>query len=277
MSLNSQIRKPAVAGLFYSGHKSTLEKEVAIFLENAKGDMTINKVYGLISPHAGYIYSGGVAAYAYRQILDREFDTVVVISPSHRVYFEEVSVFQGKGYSTPLGNIEIDNEIATELVSKHPKIIFSSLGHEIDEHSLEVQLPFLQHVLNSFRLVPIVMGNQDLKNINILSEALSEVLVNKNVLLVASTDLSHYHRQDRATLLDNVVVDAINQYDENTLYSALQDGTCEMCGGGPVVTTMKVCRELGAKKSKVLLYRNSGDITGDRSQVVGYMSGLLYS
>jgi AmmeMemoRadiSam system protein B len=277
MSPNIQIRKPAVAGLFYSGNKSTLEKEVAIFLENAKDDMVVNKVYGLIAPHAGYIYSGGVAAYAYRQIIDREFDTVIVISPSHRVYFEEISVFQGMGYSTPLGNIEIDQNVATALVSKHPSIIFSGLGHEIDEHALEVQLPFLQHVLNNFRLVPIVMGNQDWKNIEILSTALSEVLLDRNALIVASTDLSHYHRQDRAALLDNVVVDTINQYDEKALYSALQDGTCEMCGGGPVVTTMKVCRTLGATKSKVLLYRNSGDITGDRAQVVGYMSGILYT
>jgi len=277
MSIENQIRKPAVAGLFYSGQKNTLEREVAIFLENAKGDMVINKVHGLIAPHAGFIYSGGVAAYSYRQIVGMEFDTVVVISPSHRVYFEEISVFDGKGYSTPLGTIEVDSVVSRELVEKHPNIIFSDLGHDADEHALEVQLPFLQHVLTDFKLVPVVMGNQDIGNIDILSNALVSVLKDRNALIVASSDLSHYHRNDRAELLDKVVVDAVNAYDENTLYDALQDGKCEMCGGGPVVTAMKVCRELGALKSKVLLYRNSGDVTGEWAQVVGYMSGLLYS
>lgn len=276
MSIESQIRKPAVAGLFYSGQKSTLEKEVAVFLENAQSDMVINRVYGIIVPHAGYMYSGGVAARAYRQLVDRQFDTVVVISPSHRVYFEEISVYEGRAYSTPLGVIEVDRDLAGALVNSHPNIIFSELGHDEDEHALEVQLPFLQHVLDDFKLIPIVMGNQDKENIELLAEALSSVLENKNVLIVASSDLSHYHRHDRASLLDKVVVDAVNNFDEEKIYRDLQDGLCEMCGGGPVVTTMKVCRNLGAKRSKVLLYRNSGDVTGERDQVVGYLSGILY-
>jgi AmmeMemoRadiSam system protein B len=276
MATESKIRKPAVAGLFYSSHKNTLEKEVAVFLENAQTDMIINRLYGIVVPHAGYMYSGGVAARAYRQLLDRQFDTVVVISPSHHVYFEEISVFNGRGYSTPLGILDVDRDLAEFLVESHPNIIFSGLGHDEDEHALEVQLPFLQHVLNEFKIIPIVMGNQDKENIDILAEALSSVLRDQNVLVVASSDLSHYHKHDRAALLDKVVIDAVNNFDEEKLYADLQAGSCEMCGGGPVVTAMKVCRNLGARRSKVLLYRNSGDVTGDRSQVVGYMSGILY-
>ncbi len=277
MSDGNKIRKQAVAGLFYSSDKNTLEREVAVYLENAQGDMVINKLSGIIVPHAGYMYSGGVAARAYRQLVDRAYDTVVVISPSHRVYFEEISVYDGSGYSTPLGVVDIDRDLAGFLVESHPNIVFSGLGHDEDEHALEVQLPFLQHVLNDFKLIPVVMGNQDKENIDILSEALSSVLRDQNVLVVASSDLSHFHKHDRAALLDKVVVDNVNAFDEEKLYSDLQDGLCEMCGGGPVVTAMKVCRNLGAKRSKVLLYRNSGDITGDRNQVVGYLSGILYS
>jgi hypothetical protein len=276
MNIESEIRKPAVAGLFYSAQKETLEREVAVFLENAQSDMVINKVFGIISPHAGYMYSGGVAARAYRQLVDRNFDTVVVISPSHRVYFEEISVYQGKGYSTPLGVLEVDRELSKDLVDAHENIIFSGLGHDKDEHALEVQLPFLQHVLDDFKIIPISMGNQDKENIDILADSLSRVLQDKNALVVASSDLSHYHRHDRAALLDKVVVDAVNNFDEEKLYKALQDGLCEMCGGGPVITAMKVCRNLGAKRSRVLLYRNSGDVTGERNQVVGYLSAVLY-
>lgn len=277
MSDVTKIRKQAVAGLFYSSDKNTLEREVAVYLENAQGDMVINKLSGIIVPHAGYMYSGGVAARAYRQLVDRAYDTVVVISPSHRVYFEEISVYDGSGYSTPLGVVDIDRDLSGFLVESHPNIVFSGLGHDEDEHALEVQLPFLQHVLNDFKLIPIVMGNQDKENIDILSEALSSVLRDQNVLVVASSDLSHFHKHDRASLLDKVVIDNVNAFDEEKLYSDLQEGLCEMCGGGPVVTAMKVCRNLGAKRSKVLLYRNSGDITGDRNQVVGYLSGILYS
>ncbi len=270
------IRKPGVAGLFYSGKKETLEREVAIYLESATQMEIVNRVYGLVSPHAGYMYSGGVAARSYRQIVDREFEVVVVIAPSHHVYFEEISVYDGDAYRTPLGDIPVHKELARELANKHPNLIYSSLGHEGDEHSLEVQLPFLQHVLGDFRLIPIVMGNQDHANIMVLADALTELLQGKQALIVASSDLSHYHSSDKANVLDNVVVEHINNFDEDRLEEDLQRGLCEMCGGGPVIAMMKACRNLGANKSKVLIYRNSGDVTGERSQVVGYLSAMIY-
>ncbi len=272
-----RIRKPAVAGTFYPAEKETLDQKIAIYLENSRPVEIVSKVYGLIVPHAGYIYSGGVAARAYRQIVDRDFDIVVVISPSHRIYFEEISVYDGDAYETPLGTIEVDKDKARRLAAMSPNIIVSDLGHEIDEHALEVQLPFLQHVLYDFKLLPIVMGNQDAANVDALSKALAELLKDCNALIVASSDLSHFHNYDKAVLLDKVVVEDINEFNDIKLAQDLTSNACEMCGGGPVLAAMKACRKLGANKAKVLLYRNSGDVSGEKDQVVGYLAGMLYS
>ena len=276
MASNDKVREPAVAGMFYSGRKENLTREVAVFLENSNAVDDVEHVYGLVAPHAGYLYSGGVAARAYRQIVDREYDVVIVISPSHRVYFDEVSIFNGAAYSTPLGKIPVDQELAREICACHEDLLYSDLGHDVDEHALEVHLPFLQIVLEEFKLVPIVMGNQDRDNIKILSDALTKTLKGKKALIVASTDLSHYYNHTKASVLDEVVLENTRNYDEDKLYDDIQSGACEMCGSGPLITTMKACRALGATKSKVLLYRNSGDVTGDRNQVVGYMSGMFY-
>ncbi|MEJ2542909.1 MAG: AmmeMemoRadiSam system protein B [Calditrichaceae bacterium] len=276
MASIDKVREPAVAGMFYSGRKENLTREVAVFLENSNVIEDVEQVYGLVAPHAGYLYSGGVAARAYRQIVDREYDVVIVISPSHRVYFDEVSIFNGSAYSTPLGQVSVDKELAQEICACHEDLLYSDLGHDVDEHALEVHLPFLQIVLEEFKLVPIVMGNQDRDNITILSDALAKTLKDKNALIVASTDLSHYYNHTKASVLDEVVLENTRNYDDDKLYDDIQSGACEMCGSGPLITTMKACRALGATKSKVLLYRNSGDVTGDRNQVVGYMSGMFY-
>jgi AmmeMemoRadiSam system protein B len=277
MADRTKIRKAGVSGLFYSAEQSTLEKEVAVFLENSPREKLINEIYGIISPHAGYVYSGGVAARAYRQLFDRKYDVVVVIAPSHKVYFDEISIYSGSYYETPLGKVEIDLEISDQIASYHENLILSEMGHGSEEHSLEVQLPFLQHVLPHFKIAAIVMGNQDKKNIDILSNALQESLKGKKALCVASSDLSHFHHYNKAAVLDKVVTDYIRRFDEEGLNEMIQTGACEMCGAGPVVTVMKTAKALGAQKSKPLLYRNSGDITGDRDQVVGYLSAVLYS
>ncbi len=274
--IEEKIRRPAVAGMFYSGNPETLEREVAVFLESAHPEANVHEIFGLVAPHAGYMYSGGVAARAYRQIMDRHYDVVVVISPSHHVYFEKISVYNGDYYETPLGLIPVDKELALLLAEADEQIIYSSIGHEGQEHALEVQLPFLQHVLEDFRLVPIVMGNQSYENILSLSDALSKVLHGQKALIVASSDLSHYHPYDVAVRMDSIVIEHINNFTEDNLYDDLTSGVCEMCGGGPVIAMMKACRNLGADKSKVILYRNSGDVTDERSQVVGYLAAMIY-
>jgi AmmeMemoRadiSam system protein B len=202
-------------------------------------------------------------------------DIVVVIAPSHCEYFTEISIFDGYAYSTPLGTIPVDKDLAQELVEQSPQIVLSDKGHRFEEHALEVQLPFLQKIFDNFRFVPVVMGEHSQDNIQSLANGLARVLKDKKALIVASTDLSHFYNDEKANSLDQVVIDDIENFDEEKLFLDLQSGECEMCGGGPVMATIKACKLLGANKSQVLLYRNSGDITGDRSDVVGYLSAVF--
>jgi len=245
-------------------------------LEESREINIAGEVIGMVVPHAGYMFSGGVAARAYRQIFGSRVDIVVVIAPSHCEYFTEISIYNGYGYSTPLGTLPVDKDLAQELVEQSPQIVLSEKGHRFEEHALEVQLPFLQKIFENFRFVPIVMGEHNKDNIQSLADGLARVLEGKKALIVASTDLSHFYDDEKANSLDQVVVDDIENFDEEKLFRDLQDGECEMCGGGPAIATMKACKLLGANKSQVLLYRNSGDISGDRSEVVGYLSAVFF-
>jgi len=274
--MNPNIRPPAVAGLFYSDKKMELDREVAVYLENAPQIEINGRVIGMVAPHAGYMYSGGVAARAYRQLLDLDIDVVAVIAPSHREYFTEISIFDGFAYATPLGTIEIHRGLAQELADINPQIILSEKGHRFEEHALEVQLPFLQKVLVKFKLIPIIMGEHSSDNIETLAQALATALRDQKALIVASSDLSHFYNAAKAETMDHLVRDKISGFAEDELFNELRAGKCEMCGGGPVVACMKASKLLGADKSKTLLYRHSGDITGDRSEVVGYLSALFY-
>ena len=271
------IRQPGSAGKLYSNQKGILEREVAVLLESAKTITIPDKVYGIIVPNDAHLKSGGVAARAYRNLFDQDIETVVIISHSRLTYFEEVSVFEGEAYSTPLGQVEIDKDLAKEICAASEKIIESSIGHEAEEHGTEVQLPFLQQVLYDFKVVPICMGNMDTENIDILSEVLSKVLKGKNVLVVASSNMSENHSYDKACALDNIAINHIKKFDVNSLNKQFQDGKVELMDGGAMVTTMRVCKNLGAKQSNVLLYRNSGDTGGSRQQVVGYIAAMFYS
>jgi AmmeMemoRadiSam system protein B len=275
-SENLKIRQPAVAGMFYPEKKIELEREVAIVLEKSNEMGIEGDILGMVVPHAGYMFSGGVAARAYRQLFNLDIDIVVVISPSHCEYFNEVSIYDGYAYATPFGVLPVDKKLAEQLADTNPQIILSEKGHRFEEHALEVQLPFLQKVFNEFRFLPIVMGEHSQDNIQTLATGLVEVLKDQKALLIASSDLSHFYNDDKAKSLDNVVIANIENYDSEKLFSDLQNGTCEMCGGGPTIAVMQASRLLGANQSKVLLYRNSGEITGDRSEVVGYLSALFY-
>ncbi|MBN2425464.1 MAG: AmmeMemoRadiSam system protein B [Calditrichaceae bacterium] len=276
MSFTESIRYPAVAGMFYPGDENTLRKDINGYIKQVPQLENVKKIYGLVAPHAGYMYSGAVAAQAYRQLEGHSFDTVVVVSPSHRAYFKENSIYPGAYYQTPLGNIEVDSEAAQALAESGLHNILSQMGHDGAEHALEVQLPFLQVVLKEFKLIPVVMGDQGYENVTGLAEALTDTLKDKKALMVASSDLSHYHDSKLASQLDNVVVDEINKFNIEGLYRSLTSGICEMCGGGPVMSVMMAGKLLGADKAKVLTYKTSGDITGDHHQVVGYLSALFY-
>ena len=275
-----QVRKPAVAGQFYPGDPVTLTKQLSDFFKNAKKEPVPGKIVALISPHAGYMYSGQVAAYSFKLLEGLSFETVVVISPSHVAYFPGASVYNGGSYETPLGQIPVDTTLAGQIADASKKVFLSDKGHSFagmrGEHALEVELPFLQLVLGRFKLVAIVVADQDWVTCEALGEALSKALKGKNALIVASTDLSHFHPYDEAVRLDNIVMDHVNSFDPEELHADLASKVCEACGGGPVLATMLAAKGLGADKAKVLKYANSGDVTGDKSGVVGYMAAVIY-
>ncbi|OGP55804.1 MAG: hypothetical protein A2Y65_01775 [Deltaproteobacteria bacterium RBG_13_52_11] len=269
------IRESAIAGTWYPGDPAKLTKDIKGYLANVPEQKIEGELIALISPHAGYMYSGQVAAYSYKLLEGKKYDVVVVVAPSHRAYFKGASVYPKGGFRTPLGICPIAEEVTEALMKKSPHIQSIPQAHD-QEHSLEIQLPFLQVVLGEFRLVAIVMGEQDLSTCEEVSKAIAEVIKGENALLIASTDLSHFHPYDKAKELDQVIADHVNDFDPEGLSKDLKQGGCEACGGGPVVAVMLAARALGANKGEVLKYANSGDVTGDRSSVVGYMSTALY-
>ena len=266
------IRRSVIAGSWYPGSRAELERMVDGFLVNVEEDRVEGQLIGLIAPHAGYIYSGQVAAYAYKQPEGEAFDEVAVISPIHRTYIGPFAVTAHRYYETPLGLVEVDAELV-EAVGREVGLQHVSRD---EEHSLEIQLPFLQRVLGEFKLLPIMMGDQAWGTEQALGRALAKVLKDRKALLVASTDLSHFYDYDTAVSLDRVVLKHIDAFDPEGLARDLAARRCEACGGGPVVTVMLAARALGADRARVLQYANSGDVTGDRWRVVGYAAGALY-
>jgi AmmeMemoRadiSam system protein B/AmmeMemoRadiSam system protein A len=271
-----ETREPALAGAWYPGDPEILSRDVKRYLENAKKEKVEGEIVALVSPHAGYMYSGQVAAYAYKLIEGKSFDTVVVVGPSHRFPFKGASLWDRGGFRTPLGVVPVDTELSKKLMEKRREIRFIPEAHS-QENSLELQIPFLQAVLKSFKLVPIAMEpDWSWETCQYLASAIAETVRGKKVLLVASTDLSHYHSYNIAVELDRIVLNHIERFDIEGLNRDLKSNRTEACGGGPVVTIMLAAKALGANKGKVLKYLNSGDVTGDRSRVVGYAAGVFY-
>jgi AmmeMemoRadiSam system protein B/AmmeMemoRadiSam system protein A len=273
--MDKEIRKSAIAGTWYPGDPATLAGDIRNYLNKVPAQAVGGPVVGLVSPHAGYVYSGQIAAHGYRLIEGQRYDAVVVLGPSHRTLFHGASVFTSGGYETPLGVVHVDSELAGAILEADP-VLNSDRKPHAAEHSVEIQLPFLQVVLGSFAFVPIVMGTQDYRTCEAVADAVFRAAKGKNVLVVGSSDLSHFHTYEKARRLDQAVVDLVQKRDYRGLSRELDDGTCEACGGGPVVTAMLYAEKAGARGVKVLKYANSGDVTGDRRQVVGYLSAVFF-
>ena len=276
----TKIRQPAVAGGFYPSDPDEVARMVDESLENANVPKLPAPV-AIVSPHAGYVYSGHVAGHSYALLRGRAIDRVVVISPSHVESFQGASVYDGGGYATPLGVIRVDVEFAKRLAESSPRITISGSGHDYGrrqrgEHALEVQLPFLQRVLSDFSLVPVVMGEQSYETCRALGVALANLIDGPGTIIVASSDLSHFHGYDEAVRLDSKVCGAVERWDYFSLSRNFSTRTWEACGGGPIVAAMIAAERLGANKAIVLDYANSGDVpVGDRDRVVGYMSAAF--
>lgn len=268
------VRNPAVAGLFYLDSATGLRDEIEHYTKLAKTKPAGQHVTGLVAPHAGYVYSGLTAAYAYNTIKGNGFKTVIVLSPSHHEFFHGISVYNGDAYRTPLGDVPVNKELRDFLTEDGENIFNGTRGHG-REHAVEVQLPFLQATLGQFDFVPVVMGEQSAGNINLLARKLS--LINSpDVLIVASSDLSHYYPRSVADNMDGLIEQHVNAYAHEQLGYDLEHKICEACGGGLIVAMMQALYKDGSAKMETLYRTDSGAVSGDTSEVVGYLSAAIY-
>jgi len=267
------IRKPSVAGSWYPGSSPALAAAVDRHLAPVDRDVQGDLV-AIVAPHAGLMYSGPVAAHAYRLLRDRRFDVAVLVGPSHFVDFEGVAIVPSGGFETPFGVARIDAACASDVMAAATIVREHTFAHA-REHSLEMQLPFLQHVAANAMIVPLLMGRQTDATANALGEALAAALHGRRALLVASTDLSHYQSAATAARLDAVVIDCVSRFDAEGLQDALDERPEHACGGGPTVAVMRAAKRLGARDAVVLNYADSGDVSGDKSAVVGYMAAAF--
>ncbi len=268
------IRPPAVSGLFYPSDPTILTLDVDTLLEEAPAPALPGTPIALVAPHAGYAYSGPTAAAAYAALRKRPFRTAVIVAPSHREHFHGISVYDGDAYRTPLGLINVDIALREKLLAYKGMIKSSAMGHR-DEHAVEVHLPFIQRINPDAKILPIVMGDQRPEYCRLLGDALAAISGDASTVLIASSDLSHFHPGSEARTLDAVAARHLSELQPMRLLDDVAHARCEACGAGPVAAVMTAALQLGAVRSTILHQCHSGDVTGDESRVVGYVSAAL--
>ena len=272
-------RPAAVAGTWYPANAGALRRDVEAYL-GAVQQSPPGKVTALIAPHAGLMFSGPVGAYAYKAVTAGEYDVVVLVGPSHFVAFDGVALYPEGAFDTPLGPAVIDREAAQAIAAASPVVQPLASAHR-REHSLEMQLPFLKHVLPDVPIVPLLMGYQERETITELGAALASAMKGRRALIVASTDLSHFFDAPTAQSLDARVQEAVAAFDPESFlelferYPSHERGRYVACGGGPAISVLLAARALGASDARVLRYGHSGEISGDLSGVVGYMAAAI--
>ena len=279
-----KIRRPSQAGMFYAGNAEDLKKQIEECFLHKFGPGKIpkvaekgpRKIVGLICPHAGYMYSGPVAAHAYyRLAIDGKPETFVIMGPNHMGYGSAIALMNEGIWRTPLGDIEIDYDTASKILRFSELIDIDDTAHRY-EHSIEVQLPFLQYLYSSeFKFVPIAFLMQDLKSCREIGKALAKALEGRNAVIIASTDMTHYEPHEEASRKDRLALNAVEKMNEEEFYSTIESYRISACGYGPVIALMAASKLLGVKKAEILCYRTSGDIVGDYSSVVGYASACF--
>ncbi|CAG1011185.1 hypothetical protein ANAEL_04109 [Anaerolineales bacterium] len=268
------LRPSPIAGTWYDGNPKRLAASVDECLNAAQLPEIKGRVIAVIAPHAGHVYSGGVAAHAFAAVRDLAPDLVAVLSPFHNFAQYPLITTKHQAYSTPLGNIEVDQSALAELQSRL-KIPLMAIAQD-REHSLEIELPFLQRALkNEFKLLPLMVRAQEMDVAQQLGHALAQVLKNKNSLLVASTDLSHFYDQRTAGILDSEMLKCFESFDPESIFQAERTGKGFACGHAAVAAMQWAARDLGADKVQILKYATSGDVTGDHSSVVGYGAAVV--
>jgi AmmeMemoRadiSam system protein A/AmmeMemoRadiSam system protein B len=310
----AEVKESDLAGSWYPASKTQLEAQLKSYLDAASPEKVDGNILALIVPHAGYVYSGPVAAYGYKAVEGKGIKTVIILGFSHRKYLDGVSVYGGDSWKTPLGEIAVDTAMAGKIISSNPRFRFQKELFD-DENSVEMQVPFVQMISSpglsgSFRgfqagaetikIVPIAFGSQNYSDAQALATELAEIIKERekekeiasaasrprndeepsaprnDVLIIASTDLSHYHPYQDANSIDKRTIDSLGRLKAKEFYDEAKMEVCELCGLMPVTTSLLVAQILGYDKIKTLKYANSGDITGDKGKVVGYLSAVIY-
>jgi MEMO1 family protein len=289
------IRRSAVAGSWYPDNPTRLAGELDLYLAKAAVEMTAHSPRALIAPHAGLMYSGPVAAFAYKMLSGWSYRSIVLVGPSHFVPFRGVSIWPAGHWQTPFGAIAVDTELAHAIRMECFDVVDLPSAHG-REHSLEMQLPFVAHLQPGAQIVPLVMGHQTRETAFALGDGLARAIRStasndsndmndsndpndpndSNVLLIASSDLSHYENAEVASRMDAIVVGYVEALDPKGLMTALEHEPRHACGGGPMVAVMHAARQLGASEAQVLRYADSGDVSGDKSSVVGYLAAAVF-
>ena len=272
------IRPSALVGEWYSKDADVLGKEVDGYIQNAKLSPLEGEVVGLIAPHAGYRYSGAVAGHAYQTILGQHFDTVVIISPYHSSHYRPVLTTRHEAYQTPLGVVPVDCEnlmhLEDKMAAEMDQRPFQLMKDQ--EHAIEIELPFLQRALDGdFNLLPLMIAAYDPATALTLGHLLSDVLAGQKVLLIASTDLSHYYPEETANKLDQTMLNAIESFEPGEIISTQSCGKGQACGTMAVLTVIEAAKQFGAQRVKILNYGTSGSVNGEYHRVVGYGAGVI--
>jgi len=275
-----KVRPPAVAGSWYSGTSAGLQAQIEECFTHKFGpgkpkvlEKGPRSLVGLVCPHAGYMYSGPVAAHAYYKLAaDGKPDVIVIFSPNHTGLGSALAIMNEGVWRTPLGDVEIDAQTANQILRESRIIDVDDRAH-VHEHSIELQLPFLQYLYGSaFKFVPICFLMQDLESSREVGQAVAKALAGKNALVITSTDMTHYEPQRSAERKDKMAIEAAVKMDEEQYYSTIESYSISACGPGPTIAAITAAKALGARAARLLCYKTSGDVTGDFSAVVGYAS-----
>ncbi|MBF0523235.1 MAG: AmmeMemoRadiSam system protein B [Candidatus Omnitrophica bacterium] len=271
------MKRPNVSGQFYPSNPKQLSSLIDTFFSQADVKPLNQHIDVVIVPHAGYVYSGPVAAYGFKAVSKNQYKTIVILAASHYFPFDGISIWQKGGFETPLGLVSVDEEFTKKLVGKNPKFYDEPSVFE-QEHSLEVEIPFLQKTFKDFKIVPVLFGQPDLKTIASFASALKDAVGDRDdVLVIASSDMSHYHDDATARAMDKKTIDTILAYDIESFWKGCDARTIEMCGFMPVTAALLYAREKGLDRIEDLHYANSSDVTGDKNRVVGYTSVIIYN
>jgi hypothetical protein len=273
-SWSQGIRRSICAGAFYDDNKDVLSARIDGYLKNVQNLPAFSReVRALICPHAGYVYSGQTAAYAYRLVQGKPYEAVIVIGPSHQYGFEGCSIYTQGGFETPLGVAQVDEAIAAQI-AKSSGFSYIAEAHN-KEHSVEVQIPFIQKTIPGAKIVPIVMGYPTRRTVSSLANALSEVLAAKKILIVASTDLSHFLPKEEANSVDAKTISLVQNLSADTIINKMANAENIMCGGGPVASILLALKKIGKPHVEVLRYADSSEANQDTSHVVGYLASAI--